>query len=237
MLIMWSCAEKQEVNQQVKQATIEVNASHVKSQEMKTQINPELPTIGILIFEGFLTNEVIAPLDVFTKKSHEGEQLFNVVLLAKESKLYKSEEGLKVQPDFTISQAPKLKVLVVPSSYQTEKQTSDRELVSFIKEQETQVDYMASHCAGAFLLGASGVADDQKIVTYVGGGSALKTEYPKLNVQDDQKLAVVEDGKIISSNGNLVSYVASLDLLEKLTSKEQRKKVEDELLIERLVQH
>ncbi len=61
---------------------------------MKTKINLELPTIGILIFDGFLTNEVVAPMDVFTKKDSFGKSLFNVALIAKEDKIYVSQEGL-----------------------------------------------------------------------------------------------------------------------------------------------
>jgi transcriptional regulator GlxA family with amidase domain len=91
-----------------------------------------------------------------------------------------------------------------------------------------------SHCAGAFILGASGVADNKKIVTYCGGSKSLQDEFPKLLVQNDNIAKVVQDGKIISSNGNLVSYLGSLDLLEKMTSKEHRLHVEQELLLHKL---
>lgn len=64
------------------------------------------------------------------------------------------------------------------------------------------------------MIGAAGIADNKDIVTYVTGGESLKTEYPNLKVADDSKVSVIQDGKLISSNGNLVSYIASLDLLE-----------------------
>ncbi|MGH2665615.1 DJ-1/PfpI family protein [Flavobacterium sp.] len=216
--------------------TITAIAQHnSKPKEMnKKTINPNLPTIGILIFEGFLTNEVTAPLDVFTKKDTKGEKLFNVILIAKEDKMYLSEEGLNVHPDYTIYNTPKLNVLVVPSSMNPEKQTKDPELINFIRQENKTTDYMASHCAGAFMLGESGVADGKQIVTYCSGSKNLQKEYPKLVVQDDTKVKVVKDGKIISSNGNLVSYIASLDLLEEMISIEHRKHVEEELLIDKL---
>jgi putative intracellular protease/amidase len=34
---------------------------------MENQAKKQLPKIGILVFDGFLANEVVAPLDVFTK--------------------------------------------------------------------------------------------------------------------------------------------------------------------------
>lgn len=231
---MMSCSEK--MNNGISQESESNHFNAVAtSNDMTKSIKKQLPTIGILIFEGFLTNEVVAPMDVFTKKNAQGEQLFNIVLIAKENKLYESEEGLKVLPDFTIEQTPNLDVLVIPSSYHPEKQTKDQVLIDFIQAQNKTTDYIASHCAGAFLLGESGVANNKKIVTYVTGGKSLQKDYPELKVMDDSKVAVMEDGKIFSSNGSLVSYLGSLELLEKLTNTDHRKAVESELLLDRLV--
>lgn len=197
-------------------------------------INNNLPTIGILLFEGVIVNEVIAPLDVFSNTNADGEELFNVIMIAKENKTYKTAHGLKIQPDYIIGEVPKLSVLVVPSSYTPESQTSDEVLVNFIKEQHKQTEYIASHCAGAFLLGESGIVDDKEIVTYVTGGEVLQATYPNLKVADDSKVSVVHDGKIISSNGSLVSYIASFDLLEKMTDEIHREYVEEIILFNRL---
>ena len=194
----------------------------------------ELPKIGILIFEGFLANEVVAPLDVFTKAQENGKSLFNVFLVAEKDSTYVSEEGLKIIPDLTIRNCPDLDVLVVPSSMNPDYQTKNQVLVNFIKKQSEKAEYTASHCAGAFLLGEAGIADGKQVVTYCGGSEALQNDYPNLLVQDDNVNAIVTDGNIISSNGNLVSYLASLELLEKMAGTEQRKHVENELLIHKL---
>lgn len=194
-----------------------------------------LPTIGILIFEGFLTNEVVAPFDVFAAPKADGSQLFNVVTIAKENKSYLSEEGLKVHPDFTIKDVPDLDVLVIPSSYHPDQQVKDPELINFIMEQSLSADYLASHCAGAFMMGESGVVDEKKIVTYVTGGESLQKDYPKLKVMNDDTVSVVQDGNFISSNGSLVSYLASLQLLERMTDRSHRKHVEEHLLLDRLI--
>ncbi|MEE9364150.1 MAG: DJ-1/PfpI family protein [Cellulophaga sp.] len=206
----------------------------IQEQAMGKTIDKSLTTIGILIFEGVIINEVVAPLDVFSNSNVEGKSFFNVVMIAKENKTYISAHGLKIQPDFIIDDIPDLKVLVVPSSYNPSDQTSDKRLVAFVKEQNKTTKYIASHCAGAFLIGETGIADNKEIVTYVTGGKILQTDYPNLKVADDSKIAVVQDGKFISSNGSLVSYIASFDLLEKLTSKEHRKFVETSILFDRL---
>ena len=200
----------------------------------KKQINTNLPTVGIVIFEGVIVNEVVATSDVFGNPDTKGKKLFNVVTLAKEDKVLNTANGLKISADFTFDEVPELDVLVVPSSYNTAEITADQALVNFVKEQNEKTEYTASHCSGAFIIGESGVADHKKIVTYVTGGKLLQKDYPNLKVADDSKVAVVEDGKFISSNGSLVAYLASLNLLEKLTSLEHRKYVEEFILLNRL---
>lgn len=173
-------------------------------------------------------------MDVFTKANENDKPLFNVFLIAETNNPYVSEEGLKIVPDVTIANCPNLDVLVVPSSMKPDNQKHNQTLIDFIKLKSDKTEYTASHCAGAFLLAESGVADGKRIVTYCGGRDSLQKEYPSLLVQDDRVNKVVSDGKIISSNGNLVSYLASLELLEKMVGTEQRKLVENELLINKL---
>jgi len=229
-LTILSCTEKNKTAE----TKDETNNLTQNSNKLNKAIDQNLPTIGILIFEGVIINEVVAPLDVFSSVNSEEKALFNVILIAKERKTYNSAHGLKVNPDYTFDNVPKLKVLVVPSSYNPTDQTSDIKLIDFIKEQNKTTDYIASHCAGAWLIGEAGIADNKEIVTYVTGGEYLKTDYPNLKVADDSNISVVQDGKFISSNGNLVSYIASLDLLEKMTNTEHRKFVETSILFDRI---
>ncbi|PCJ97950.1 MAG: glutamine amidotransferase [Flavobacteriaceae bacterium] len=221
MLLTIACSNRQKTN---------VDDSKIQHKIL----NNELPTVGILVFEGVILNEVIAPLDVYSKHSKEGNSLFNVVLIGKKEGLFKSEKGLVFKADYTIENTPELKVLVVPSSYNPTKLASDSELTGFIKKQNETVDYIASHCAGAWLIAASGIADNKEIVTYIGGSEALQKAYPNVKVANDDTVAVVRDGTIFSSNGNLVSYRASLDLLEEMTNKAHRNYVAQELYLDRL---
>ena len=205
-----------------------------KLSEKAKKIKSELPTIGILLYDDVLTTELTAPMDVFTKFTEDGKQLFNVILIAESYDFYVSEEGLKMLPDYTIENAPKLDVLIVPSAYDMTLQVKNKNLVDFIKSQNTNTKYTVSNCAGASLIGESGIANGKKIVTWIGGGEDLQKNYPDLKVQDDDKVSYMEDGKFLSSNGNLASYISSLELLEKLSSKEHRKFVESYLYLDRL---
>ena len=194
----------------------------------------ELPTIGLLMFNGVLQGEVIATSDVFGKPSKNGKQLFNVITIAQTENPITTEEGMRFIPDYTFEDCPKLTALFVPSGYDMYAQVNNEQMVDFIKKKNKETEYIVSNCAGAQLIGKSGIANGHKIVTYIGGGKQLQKEYPNLKVQNDSLVTFVEDGKFSSSNGNLTSYISALNLLEKMTSTEHRKFIESYLYIDRL---
>ena len=203
------------------------------SKKIKT-LNPDLPTIGVLMYDDVLTTELTAPIDVFTKLTEDGKQLFNVITIAESYDFIVSEEGLKMFPDYILTNTPKLDILIVPSAYDMTLQVKNKNLVDFIKSQNNNTKYTVSNCAGASLIGESGIANGKKIVTWIGGGEDLQKKYPLLKVQDDKNVSYMEDGKFLSSNGNLASYISSLELLEKLSNKKHRKFVESYLYLDRL---
>lgn len=194
----------------------------------------DLPTIGLLMYNGVLTTEVTAAADVFTKATEDGEQLFNVITITENNDPIITEEGLRMIGDYTFKNAPKLEVLFVPSAYDMYAQVHNENIVTFIREKDKETKYTVSNCAGAQLIGESGIADGRKIVTWIGGGEQLQKDYPKLLVQDEYSVSYMEDGKYLSSNGNLASYISALELVEKMTSPEHRKFVESYLYLDRL---
>lgn len=197
----------------------------------------DLPIIGVLLFEGVLANEIVAPIDVFSKAIKDGKPLFKVLLISEDYGVHTSEENLKIFPDVNFEDCPNLDALVVPSSMHPEQQQKNQKLIGFIQKQNVHTTYTASHCAGAFLLGEAGIAEGKEVVTYPGGKDQLLKEYPGVFAMDDETITVVQDGKLITSNGNLTSYLASLDLLELFAGRQQRLKIEEELLIHKLYQH
>lgn len=194
----------------------------------------ELPTIGLLMYNGVLQSEVIATSDVFAKPTEDGKQLFNVITIAETENPITTEEGMRFVPDYTFDNCPKLTALFVPSAYDMYAQVHNDKIVNFIREKNKETEYIVSNCAGAQLIGKSGIADGHKIVTWIGGGEQLQEDYPNLKVQDDAKISFVEDRKFSSSNGNLVSYITALNLVEKMTSLEHRKFVESYLYLDQL---
>jgi transcriptional regulator GlxA family with amidase domain len=170
--------------------------------------------VGVVIFEGFLASEVVAPVEVFAKAAGEGSPRFDVFTVGASGKPVRSHEGLLVQPRETFASAPSLDILVVPSSMDLEGLLADPALVGFIKERGIRARYLASHCAGAFLLGKAGFLDGKRATTYIGGAERLQKMFPKSRVEGDRH--VVVDGNLVTTIGGAVSYEGSLALLERI---------------------
>lgn len=229
-----SCrTEKSKANAEVQSIEHNETKSDTLSKHLKA-FNPELPTIGLLMYNGVLQSEVIASSDVFAKPSEDGTPLFNVVTIAENESPITTEEGMKFVPDYTFQNCPELEVLFVPSAYDMYAQVHNPKIVNFIRDKNQETKYIVSNCAGAQLIGESGIADGHKIVTWIGGGEQLQKDYPNLKVQDDSLVTFVADGKFFSSNGNLASYISALKLLEEMTSADHRAFVESYLYLDRL---
>ena len=119
----------------------------------------ELPTIGLLMYDGVLQGEVIATSDVFAKLDKDGNQVFNVIAIAETDKPIVTEEGMKFVPDYTFDNCPKLTALFVPSAYDMNAQVNNEKIIDFIKNKNQETAYVVSNCAGAQLIGKSGIAD------------------------------------------------------------------------------
>lgn len=182
-------------------------------------VTAKTSTIGVVVFDGFLTSDVTAPVEVFgaaTKQSWFSS--YNVIVIsATKDMRVESEEGLTIVSDRTIYDELDLDVLIVPSSYDMSKHLDNAALISFIRKTGKTASWMASNCSGAFLLGEAGLLDGKKATTWFGGEAELQKTYRNIEVQFDQN--VVVDDRIITSNGGAVSYEAAFLLLEKLSSK------------------
>ena len=191
-------------------------------------------TIGILVYDGVLTSDITAPIEVFgaaTKKAWFSDYQVILIAVNKQASIT-TEEGLHINVEHSISDDLKLDVLLIPSSYNMGPLLSNKKLISFIQEQSKQTQWLASNCSGAFLLAEAGLLNDVKATTWAGGEKELKSDYPNVDVQFDQN--VVIDKNIITSNGSVVSYQAALTLLEQLSSKKFSKEISEAIQWPRL---
>lgn len=191
-------------------------------------------TIGIIIFDGVLTSEVIGPAEVFgIAGEHEWFAGWQVKMIGVEDKAWiTTAEGITVQADCTIYDPVTLDVLLVAGGSGMEALINNADLNAFIRRHENQAEWIGSNCSGAFLLASTGVLDGVSATTWFGGETKLQKQYPQVNVIADAP--VVVDHRRVTSNGGLVSYQAAIVLLGKLTSPQNAHEVYDALTMGRL---
>lgn len=190
--------------------------------------------IGVLGFDSVLASDVTAPLEVFgAARTKAWFSDYRVALIADAPQgIITTAEGFRLVVDAQLAQVPAVDVLIVPGSYEMANVIGQHSILQFVKNQRKQANWLASNCAGAFLLGAAGALDGHRATTYYGGGKSLKAEVPNAVIVDQP---VVVDGRLITSNGSVVSYVSALVLLGLLSSPEHAKEIFEYLQLSRLI--
>ena len=191
-------------------------------------------TIGIIVFDGVLTSEVIGPAEVFgIARKQAWFKGAHVLLVGVEAQpTIQTDEGICLGVDATIADDLTLDVLLVPGGNDMAPLLENEKLNAYIQKHEESAQWLGSVCAGAFLLGNAGMLDGKRATTWFGGETRLQAQYPAIEVVHDQP--VVLDKRRMTANGGLVSYQAALVLLGQLSGAAHAREVYESLGMDRL---
>jgi transcriptional regulator GlxA family with amidase domain len=174
-------------------------------------------TVGILLLNKPFVTEFAGPLDVY---HHVPAEKINVFIVSDTDQELVTYEGMPFRANYTIDNAPKIDVLVVPSGAGSlDADLKNVRVIEWIKKAASEAKFITSHCQGAFLLGKAGLLDNKEATTFPTNTDDLRQRYPACRVQGDRR--VVVDGNLITSPGGLASYEASLYVVEQLFGKDQ----------------
>lgn len=193
-------------------------------------------TVGIIVFDGVLTSEVVAPAEVFATAAGQswGAGIrVRLIGVDPQQQQIRTEEGLRLGVDATIADDLFCDVLLVPGANDMAPLIDNAALRAYIERHHQGGQWLGSVCAGAFLLGASGALDGKQATTWFGGEARLQERYPAAQVVIDQP--VVFDRRLVTANGGLVSYSAALALLGRLAGAERAHEVYEALGLDRML--
>lgn len=127
--------------------------------------------------------------------------------------------GLMVQADFGIDNAPELDVLIVTGGPGWMEQAQDELTLQFLKQRQSST-LVASVCTGAMILAAGGLLDDKTATTK---REVVGAEYPPIKQLAENYTAVkvvessiVDNGSVITGGGVTLCIDTMLHLLEKV---------------------
>jgi transcriptional regulator GlxA family with amidase domain len=165
----------------------------------------ERKKVGILIFDDVEVLDFCGPFEVFSvarlseESRVEEPSPFDVVLVAEKDDLVTASGGMRVMPDFTTGDCPRLDILLVPGGMGTRREMENEPLLAWIKNRAGEAETVASVCTGSLLLGKAGLLKGKHATTHWAVLGWMEQLFPDTIVEHG--LHVVRDGNIISSAG------------------------------------
>ena len=200
-------------------ATLLLSCGEVQTQKGTEATKPEIRplvegryNVAFLIMDGVYNTEFTAPYDIFQHTQYrEGIKAMNTFSVANSPHPVVTFEGLRILPDYDYTQdtLPRIDILVVPSAeHHLDTDLQDTTMIRFVQKVDEQALFMTSHCDGAFVLAKAGLLNGVRSTTFPSDIETYKKMFPNLQVEDS--VLFVHDGKYITSAGGARSFEASL---------------------------
>ena len=165
----------------------------------------ERKRVGIVLFENIEVLDFCGPYEVFSvtrlreENRREEPSPFEVLLVAERPDVVTTTGGMKVIPDCTFQNCPKLDILVVPGGWGTRSEMQNPVMLGWLRDRASEVGTVSSVCTGSMLLGFAGLLDGLHATTHWRSLDWMRESFPKVTVEYGQH--VVEDGRVFTSAG------------------------------------
>ena len=117
--------------------------------------------IGSLLFEGTDQIDLTGPFEVLSRIPNSTYRIYG-----KTVEPVRDVKGLRLTPDATLADAPRLDVLHVPGGFGQESLMEDAEVLAWIRQQAAGACSIFSVCTGALLCGAAGLLKGRRATTH-----------------------------------------------------------------------
>jgi cyclohexyl-isocyanide hydratase len=117
--------------------------------------------IGSLLFEGMDQIDLTGPFEVLSRLPNATHRIYG-----KTAATVRDVNGLRLAPDATLAEAPRLDVLHVPGGRGQEALMDDEEILAWLRTQAATAGTVFSVCTGALLLGAAGLLRGRRATTH-----------------------------------------------------------------------
>ena len=131
--------------------------------------------------------------------------------------------GLRVMPQHTWTDAPRMDVLIYPGGRGTRAQLWDDATLSWLRSIAGRGVLMASVCTGALVFAAAGLLDDRRATTHHDALAELASLGGGVQVRGDERF--VDDGDVVTAAGVSAGIDMALHLVARLHSVERAREV------------
>jgi transcriptional regulator GlxA family with amidase domain len=165
----------------------------------------ERKRVGIVLFENIEVLDFCGPFEVFSvtrlneKKRREEPSPFEVLLVAEHPETVTTTGNMKVIPQYTFVNCPRLDLLVVPGGWGTRKELSNPVMLDWLRTRAGEVETLTAVCTGSMLLGSAGLLNGLHATTHWRSLEWMRDSFPAVKVEFEKH--VVEDGRVFTSAG------------------------------------
>ncbi len=177
-----------------------------------------MATVLVPLAEGCEELEAVTIVDLLRRAQIE------VVTAGLASGPVTGSRGTRLLPDTDLDEAIKYNYDMIvlpggqPGAANLEK---DPRIITLLKKMSLENKYTAAICAAPKVLAAAGILEGKRATAYPGTLDA--TSFPRVHIEE---LAVVTDGKVVTSRGPGTAMDFALELIGLLAGKEKRDQVE-----------
>lgn len=181
---------------------------------------PYTKNVAIVVHEGVEILDFGGPAEVFQAASGfgraNGERAFRVYTVAPNANTITSQGFIKVQPEFTVENAPKPDIIVIPGG-NTGLVLDDPKFMAWAKQAVADAELTLTVCTGAFVLSRLGVLDGLDVTTFYGAIDGLRKATPNARVHDGRRF--IDNGKYVTTAGVSAGIDGSLHVVARLLGK------------------
>ena len=188
--------------------------SGVRAEESVAPQKHPSRNVAILLFEGVQIIDYTGPYEVFGHVYAFDQPVpFNTYTVAERSSAITTAMGMSVNPKFSIEDAPRPDILIVPGG-QVAAALNSPKVMEWLTDASRHAEIVMSVCNGAFILAKAGLLDGLEATTTAFLTERLKAEAPRTRVNAGVRF--VDNGKIITTAGLSSGIDGSLHVIERL---------------------
>lgn len=176
--------------------------------------------VAIVLYDGVELLDFAGPGEVFASTAQfaavRGQPAFKVFTVAASKAPITSQGFLKVTPDYSIEDAPRPDLIVLPGG-SSGRLSADPQFLAWLRKSLDGAELSMSVCTGAFILGKAGALDGRTVTTWFGAIDRLRETVPKATVQEGRRF--VDQGKIVTTAGVSAGIDGALHVVARLVGR------------------
>lgn len=178
---------------------------------------------AIFLFDDVEVLDFAGPFEVFSVTNELNHYSFmNVYTVAREKVPVKARNGLSVNPDFGMQEAPQPDFLIIPGGIGSRAVLGQDDVISWIKASARTAGKVMSVCTGSLILAKAGLLEGARATTHHEVFDELARLAPNTEIVRNERF--VDNGQIITSGGISAGIDMSLHVIELVYGKEAAQK-------------